>query len=463
MKMNPRAALAIVPVALVALALTSCSADAGADAGATDGPVTITVMGIPATTKPEARQAYLDEITAFEKENPDITVTPTDEKWNAQSYVTELAGGTAPTLLWVPLTDPPGLIARKQVADITADVEALPEAGSLNQKVLDPLRGDEGQLYGLPTAEYALGLAYNRDLFTAAGLDPDQPPTTWDEVRTAAKKITDATGVPGFAEMTTNNAGGWHLTAGTYSHGGTMEVLGDDGTYTADVANDQAAAYLDTLKAMRWEDDSMGTNALLGYDDINSGFAAGNFGMIISAPDYYTNYIQQYQGDPTKFGMAAYPQAGGGTTLAGGSVAMVNAKATPAEKAAAIKWAAYHWLRPQYDPEAAATVAESNAAAGIPVGIPTIPLFDQETQDKVHAAIEPFITIDSANFEPFVTGTAGLDLEAEPPVAAQLVYGSLDPVMQAVLTREDADPMAELEKAQPTAEQAVKQAQQGQG
>lgn len=164
MKMNLRWGAALAAVTVVGLGLSSCAATDGTAAPEDTGPVTITVMGIPATTKPAARQAFLDEIAAFEKENPDITVTPTDEKWNAQSYVTELAGGTAPTLLWVPLTDPPGLIARKQVADITADVAKLPEFEQFNPKVLEPLTSED-KLYGVPTAEYALGLAYNRDLF----------------------------------------------------------------------------------------------------------------------------------------------------------------------------------------------------------------------------------------------------------------------------------------------------------
>ncbi|SDL65356.1 ABC transporter substrate-binding protein [Microbacterium azadirachtae] len=459
MKMNLRWGAALAATAAVGLALSACTASGSTAPSTSSGPVTITVMGIPATTKPAARQAFMDDIAAFEKANPNITVTPTDEKWNPQSYVTELAGGTAPTLLWVPLTDPPGLIARKQVADLTDDFAQLPSSKQFNSKVLEPLKGN-GKLYGIPTAEYALGLAYNRDLFTKAGLDPDKPPTTWKQVETAAKTITEATGVPGFAEMTAKSSGGWHLTAGTYSYGGTMETLGKGGKYSVQVDNPDAVSYLKQLQTMRWKDKSMSENALLGYDDINSGFAAGKYAMIISAPDYYTNYIQQYQGDPNTFGITAYPQAGGNTTLAGGSVAMVNAKATKAQTAAAVKWIDYHWLRPQYDTKAAASLAKSNAAANIPVGIPAVPLFNSATQEKIAAAIKPYVTIKTTNFEPFINGTAKLQLKAEPPVAAQLVYQALDPVMQAILTRQDADPETELKKAQSAAEQAVAQAQQ---
>ena len=41
----------------------------------------------------------------------------------------------------------------------------------------------------IPTGAYAQALHYNRELFTKAGLDPDKPPTTWDEVAADAKPI----------------------------------------------------------------------------------------------------------------------------------------------------------------------------------------------------------------------------------------------------------------------------------
>lgn len=48
----------------------------------------------------------------------------------------------------------------------------------------------EGTLYTLPTAVRALALFYNRDLMEAAGLDPNSPPTTLDELRDMAVQCT---------------------------------------------------------------------------------------------------------------------------------------------------------------------------------------------------------------------------------------------------------------------------------
>jgi multiple sugar transport system substrate-binding protein len=47
-----------------------------------------------------------------------------------------------------------------------------------------------GQYYALPTAVRSLALFYNKDLFKKAGLNPDNPPKTWDELINDAKKMT---------------------------------------------------------------------------------------------------------------------------------------------------------------------------------------------------------------------------------------------------------------------------------
>ncbi len=52
----------------------------------------------------------------------------------------------------------------------------------------------QGQTLALPITTNNLALFYNKDLFRAAGLDPDSPPTTWDELVEYGKKLTKADG-----------------------------------------------------------------------------------------------------------------------------------------------------------------------------------------------------------------------------------------------------------------------------
>lgn len=48
----------------------------------------------------------------------------------------------------------------------------------------------EGKQYGIPFETNTLVLFYNADLFEAAGLDPDKPPTSWEELTDYAQKLT---------------------------------------------------------------------------------------------------------------------------------------------------------------------------------------------------------------------------------------------------------------------------------
>lgn len=48
----------------------------------------------------------------------------------------------------------------------------------------------EDKQYGVPWIAHSMQLIYNRDMFREAGLDPDNPPKTWDELFAAAQALT---------------------------------------------------------------------------------------------------------------------------------------------------------------------------------------------------------------------------------------------------------------------------------
>ncbi|RJX75670.1 sugar ABC transporter substrate-binding protein [Vibrio sinensis] len=49
----------------------------------------------------------------------------------------------------------------------------------------------DGKAYGLPSTTNSLYLYYNKDAFKEVGLDPEQPPQTWTQLREYAEKLTD--------------------------------------------------------------------------------------------------------------------------------------------------------------------------------------------------------------------------------------------------------------------------------
>ena len=56
----------------------------------------------------------------------------------------------------------------------------------------------DGKQWGLPVAFSTKSLYWNKDLFAAAGLDPEKPPATFAEEIAAAKAIKEKTGAAGF-------------------------------------------------------------------------------------------------------------------------------------------------------------------------------------------------------------------------------------------------------------------------
>jgi multiple sugar transport system substrate-binding protein len=50
----------------------------------------------------------------------------------------------------------------------------------------------KGKTYGVPTNNETMAFIWNADVFKRAGLDPDKPPATWDDVLAAAREINEA-------------------------------------------------------------------------------------------------------------------------------------------------------------------------------------------------------------------------------------------------------------------------------
>ncbi|MGI5282510.1 ABC transporter substrate-binding protein [Nonomuraea polychroma] len=441
---------------LAVAAVAGCSSGSSSEPAA--GKTLITVADLPPTTQQNVRQQFLDQVAAFEKDNPGIDIEPRESKWEAKTFAARLAGGQLETVFQVPLTEPVGMVKRRQVADITGEVEKLPHATEFDKRALAPATDQAGRIYGLPTSEFALGLVYNRELFGKAGLDVDKPPETWEEVRAAAHAITKKTGVPGFAVPATNNTGGWVFTAMTYTFGGRLQQE-TGGKAVATFDTEPARGVLGLLKAMRWEDDSMGTQHLRNAADLAKDFAAGKVAMMIATPSSYTEFATQFGGTPEVFGMAALPSGGTPATLLGGKVAVVSPKATAAERAAAVKWIDFYHLKPKYDPQFAASVAAAKSADNVPIGFPYVSLYGATVAAPVIAAERKHANVPVANFKPYETGVAAQEFVTEPAVAGQDTYAALDTAVQAILTRRDADPAGELRKAEEKAAAALDRAQ----
>lgn len=398
----------------------------------------------------DAFHAFDAQVTQFEAANPDIDIVAHEYNWTGPTFAAMLAGGTLPDVFTIPYTDGKSLIEQGQLADITDLVKALPYGDKFNPNVLATAQDDQGHIYGVPRQGYAIGLQYNRQLFEQAGLDPDAPPTTWDEVRAAAKQISEQTGQAGYVQMSQSNTGGWQTTVATYARGGRMEQVAADGTVTSTVNNPATKEALEFLKALRWEDDSMGANFLLDWGSSNQAFAAGQVGMYTQGADVYTNLVQAQQIDPAIYGLTTVPLSDSpdAGVLIGGDIAAVNVNSTPAEQAAAVRWIDFYYMQKLLDQEAAVRDAQTLAADGQPVGTPSMPIFDQATLEQSQAWIKDYINVPLDQMTGFTDGIYDQQLVGEPSHHTQEMYAILDTVVQAVLTDENADIDALLTDAQ---------------
>ena len=161
-----------------------------------DGKVTITVL----RPGDEAKVASFMEpaVEAFETANPNINVEIMYESWAGwiQTYPTYFEADTQPDVIfWWDnklfdssahdhLIDLTPYLSEEMVNRIPEGVWGLVDSGM------------DG-LYYVPSSVDSFALYYNRDVFTAAGLDPNAPPKTWDELLACAKAITEKTGLPG--------------------------------------------------------------------------------------------------------------------------------------------------------------------------------------------------------------------------------------------------------------------------
>jgi multiple sugar transport system substrate-binding protein len=171
--------------ALASVTLTACGGDAepAADAAA-EGPVTLTLAGWSLATTPEF-QVLAD---AFAEENPDVTVELAE--YDATNYdtqmIADLAAGSAPDMYVLKnLMNFHTYQDGGQLLDVSDAAATLDESTSgLQSYEVD------GATYAVPYRQDSWYVYYNKDLFTAAGVEAPGECWTWDEY---AEKATDLT------------------------------------------------------------------------------------------------------------------------------------------------------------------------------------------------------------------------------------------------------------------------------
>src|SRR3954452_18662932 len=148
----------------------------------------------------------------------------------------------------------------------------------------------KGDLYALQPVANTIAIFYNKDILSKAGV---KPPTTWDELKTSAKKLTKG-GQYGFAfNATADYEGAWQFLPPMWTNGG-------DET---DLKSPQVAEALQLWKDL--VDDGSASKSVINWkqSDVNDQFVAKKAAMMLNGPWQ----IPSLQKAKVNFGVTPFP------------------------------------------------------------------------------------------------------------------------------------------------------------
>ncbi|WP_338548809.1 ABC transporter substrate-binding protein [Roseovarius phycicola] len=186
----------------------------------------------------------------------------------------------------------------------------------------------EGKTWGIPFQRSTIVAYYNKDMFREAGLDPESPPQTWDEMISMGKALTDddtygimipSTGYPY-----------WMFQALAIQNG--KEVMSNDGltTYFDDPA---VVETLEFWKALSTEHGVM-PEGTVEWGTLRQAFLEGQTAMMWHSTGNLTAVKNNASFD---FGVAELPANERKGSPTGGGNFYVFKDTTPEERAAALK------------------------------------------------------------------------------------------------------------------------------
>jgi multiple sugar transport system substrate-binding protein len=264
----------------------------------------------------------------------ELTIIP------AADFVTRVgvasAGGEAPDLLPIDLIYVPAFARAGNLTEIGDFIDSLPYADQLSPSHIHLGEYDGGR-YAVPFAAEGSVLLYNKGLFEQAGLDPEAPPTTWQEIYDAAVAIT-ALGDDIYGYYFSGACAGCN--AFTYlpliwASGG--DVLSEDGL-SATVDSPEVRAALEFYQRM-WNEGLIPPSAQAdtGTDFLNA-FLTGKIGMAGSGA--FSISVLKNDHPEIDFGLTFLPgQDGGTSSFAGGdSIAITSSSQHAAEAFEFIQW-----------------------------------------------------------------------------------------------------------------------------
>jgi multiple sugar transport system substrate-binding protein len=303
----------------------------GGSLDAKDDGTTITMW----TRAPTATftETLIKAYNSSHKNQVKLTVIPAD---SYQQKVGTAAGARQlPDVLATDVVYAPNYAARGVYLDITARVDELPFKDTLAPAHMKTATYQD-KVFGVPHDIDLSAVFYNKALYTKAGLDPEKPPTTLDELYAHAKRV-DALGggvdgyffggaCPGCMLFTT-----WPM---IWASGAT--VMNPEGTAST-IDNEQAAKVYTLYKKMYGEGLVPTAAKNENGPTWTQAFSEGKIGI---QPMGATSLQAMKEGPDLAVGVAPIPGlTGGSSSFVGGDVLAISANS----KSAAQAWDFISW------------------------------------------------------------------------------------------------------------------------
>ncbi len=281
-------------------------------------------------------EAVKEQVNLFEELNPNIKVIDQFQEGSYGGVLNnlqrDLAGG-----------DPPAIAQIGYNFRLLA-INELPHKPIEDFKDIDPNYNDfidgyiegvlnlgqdsEGNQRAIPLAISVPVLYYNGDLFTEAGLDPDNPPKTWEELRETALIIKEKTGEYGLG-IQISNSNNWLPQSMIESNGGWfLTPKGEIGVNSPEVIE-----VYEFWQEMAIEDESL---PVITDSEQEQAFVGGRLGMYLKTSGALKNFSTAADFD---FRTTQFPSWGDKTRrLASGGNALFIFAQEPAKQEAAYKF-----------------------------------------------------------------------------------------------------------------------------
>jgi len=349
----------IAAAAALSIALAACGGGSSSDGGgagapcpvdaleSADGPVQITFWHAMTRANEEALVRLTDQFNDSQSRIEVTLVNQTGYKESLQKFRAGLTSGDLPNIVQIEDTGTQQMIDTQAILPAQSCIDASDyDTSDFIQRVTDYYTV-EGDLYPMPFNVSNPILYFDKNGFRAAGLDPEDPPSTLAEVRTASEKLQGA----GYKYGWGLKLDPWYLEQWS-AKAGKLYANNDNGRAeraTEVVFDNPTGVEIFTWMQSMVDDGLAVTNSASGSNSFNNllGIRSKDVGMTIdssAALGTIEQVLSSGEGGGVEVGVGPMPgpSGNGGVLVGGAALYLVRKGSSPAQQAASFEFA--KWL-----------------------------------------------------------------------------------------------------------------------